>query len=101
MISYGVLVAVVIANLLMTTWLWGKFKRPKFKKDFLKQLWDDKPIIPKHQQPKSLGDERFKVCVNETDERFFADFADFGNVVNRWLAPLTCHGASRNCPRPS
>ena len=57
----------------------------KIKKKFRKQLYDTKPITPKHQPPKTIGGE-FASLVREQHRAFFADFADFANVVNWWLA---------------
>jgi hypothetical protein len=85
MSGYEILGAVVFVNMLMTVSLWGKLKRPKLKKKFLRSLFDNKPIIPKHQQPKSIA-SGWESCVRDNDERFFSDFAEFGNVVNWWLA---------------
>jgi hypothetical protein len=83
--SFDFLTIVVILNALATFVLWSERRPEKIKKKFRKQLYDTKPITPKHQPPKAIGG-KFESCVSEEDRVFFADFADFANVVNWWLA---------------
>ena len=60
-------------------------RAPKLKKKFLKRLLHSEPITPKHQPAKTIGGQ-FGSHVSEEVRAFFADFADFANVVNWWLA---------------
>jgi hypothetical protein len=83
--SFDFLTIVVIVNALATFVLWSERRPEKIKKKFRKQLYDTKPITPKHRPPKAIGG-KFESCVSEEDRVFFADFADFANVVNWWLA---------------
>jgi hypothetical protein len=57
----------------------------KAQKKFLASLFENKPIVPKHQSPKAIGDG-FGSLIDDMDRRFFDDFRDFANVVNAWLA---------------
>jgi hypothetical protein len=75
----------VIAVAIITLWREAARKPPRPNKKFLKQLLHSEPIIPKHNPPKVAGGEWSSVADNE-DRRFFADFADFADVVNWWLA---------------
>jgi hypothetical protein len=75
---------IVLVNLGLTIELWRRAaRRPgKFKKKFLKRLFDSKPITPKHQPPPlKEGYAR-----GERVLQFFSDFGHFANVVNWWLA---------------
>ena len=71
--------------------LWRRAaRRPeKLKKKFLKQLWMDKPITPKHEPPPPLKEDSYGVGKEEL--QFFSDFEDFANVVNSWLADPDVH----------
>lgn len=53
--------------------------RPKQK--VYRALVQGDPISPKHQRPKSAGN-----LADRTDQLFFNDFFDFGDVVNWWLS---------------
>jgi hypothetical protein len=57
-------------------------KKPK--KKFLKHLLHSKPIPPKHQPPSPLKEG--KEGITRDVQQFFADFEDFADVVNCWLA---------------
>ena len=83
--SFDFLTIVVIVNALATFVLWSERRPEKIKKKFRKQLYDTKPITPKHRPPKAIGGQ-FESLVSKEDRVFFADFADFANVVNWWLA---------------
>jgi hypothetical protein len=83
--SFDFLTIVVIVNALATFVLWSERRPEKIKKKFRKQLYDTKPITPKHRPPKAIGG-KFESCVRKEHRVFFADFADFANVVNWWLA---------------
>jgi hypothetical protein len=60
-------------------------KPPRPNKRFLKELLHSEPITPKHNPPKAAGGE-YSGLVDDEDRRFFADFAEFADVVNWWLA---------------
>jgi hypothetical protein len=83
--SFDFLTILVIVNALVMFVLWSERRPEKIKKKFRKQLYDTKPITPKHRPPKVIGGQ-FESLVRENDRAFFADFADFANVVNWWLA---------------
>ena len=87
--SFDTLTTLVIVNLVATIALWVEVTRrpaaPKLKKKFLKRLLHSEPITPKHQPAKTIGGQ-FGSHVSEEVRAFFADFADFANVVNWWLA---------------
>jgi hypothetical protein len=83
--SFDFLTIVVIVNALATFVLWSERRPEKIKKKFRKQLYDTKPITPKHEPPQTIGG-KFGSLVSKEDRVFFADFADFANVVNWWLA---------------
>jgi hypothetical protein len=57
-------------------------KKPK--KKFLKRLLHSKPVAPKHQPPSPLKEG--KEGITRGVQQFFADFEDFADVVNWWLA---------------
>lgn len=57
-------------------------KKPK--KKFLKHLLHSKPVPPKHQPPSPLKEG--KEGITRGVQQFFADFEDFADVVNYWLA---------------
>ena len=56
----------------------------KPKKKFLKRLLHSKPVAPKHQPPSPL--KAGKEGITRAVQQFFADFEDFADVVNSWLA---------------
>jgi hypothetical protein len=72
-------------NALATLVLWSERRPEKIKKKFREQLYDTKPITPKHEPPQTIGG-KFESLVRKGHRVFFADFADFANVVNWWLA---------------
>jgi hypothetical protein len=82
--SFNVLVVIVILNVLATIALWRTAaRRPgKLKMKFFAALIDNKPIVPRHQRPKSVGEGW---GVHDQDRKFFADFEDFADVVNWWF----------------
>jgi len=57
-------------------------KKPK--KKLLKRLLHSKPVPPKHQPPSPLKEG--KEGITRGVQQFFADFEDFADVVNWWLA---------------
>jgi hypothetical protein len=81
--SLNVLVVIVVLNVLATIALWrgAARKEPFLKKKFINALWYSQPIEPKHRQPEIIG-EGWK----DQDRKFFADFADFAEVMNWWFA---------------
>jgi hypothetical protein len=90
--SYGVLTTIVVINALVTLWLWQKLSskpyrpnRPRLNKKAVTALWRSEPIVPRHDPPKVAGGE-FSSLVDDVDRLLFADFKDFADVVNRWLA---------------
>lgn len=85
--SFEVLIALVFLNLAATVMLWREAARkpPKPKKKFISALLHSKPIAPKHELPKIIGED-FPSLVTEEDRLFFDDFTDFSAVVNWWLA---------------
>jgi len=76
-----VLLAVAIINLSRE----AARKPPRPNKRFLKKLFHSEPITPQHNPPKAAGGG---LTYGVTDEyrRFFADFAEFADVVNWWFA---------------
>ncbi len=85
--TFEVLAIILFLNVMATITLWREAARkpPRPKKKFFTELLDSKPIAPKHQPPKCIG-EHFPSLVTEGDQLFFGDFADFAAVVNWWLA---------------
>jgi hypothetical protein len=88
--NYDMLVFIVIANVLVTFSLWRIVARkadrpPGLNKKAAKELWHSEPITPKHEPPKVAGGE-FASLAHDHDRRFFADFKEFADVVNWWLA---------------
>ena len=83
--SSTVLIVVVVLNMIATITLWRTAaRRPdKLKKKFLAALMDNKPIVPRHQRPESIGEGW---GVHDRDRKFFTDFEDFADVVNWWFA---------------
>ena len=60
-------------------------KPPRPNKRFLKKLFHSEPITPQHNPPTAAGG---KLTFRATDEyrRFFAEFAEFADVMNWWFA---------------
>jgi hypothetical protein len=85
--TFGVLVIIVFLNVMATIALWQEAARkpPKPKKKFFATLLHSKPIVPKHQPAKTVG-EKFSSLITKENRLFFDDFADFAAVVNWWLA---------------
>ena len=74
----------------MTFSLWRKLasksnRGPTLNKKAAAALWRSDPIVPKHNPPKVAGGE-FSSVARDVDRRFFADFKDFADVINWWLA---------------
>jgi hypothetical protein len=95
--AYEVLIIVVVINAFVTLSLWRKLasrsgRGPKLNKKAATALWRSDPIIPKHDPPKTIGG-RYSSLADDTDRQFFADFRDFADVINWWLASE--HEASR------
>jgi hypothetical protein len=86
--SFNILTIIVLVNAVVTFGLLLEAKRrpgqPNFKKKFIKRLLQSEPITPKHQPPKTIGGN-FQSMVRKEHQLFFDDFADFVEVVNRWL----------------
>lgn len=84
-VTYYVLVIIVLLNASATITLWrAAARRPgKLKKKFTTALMRSKPIVPKHNPPKVAGDG---FPVDDEDRLFFAEFKEFADVVNWWLA---------------
>ena len=89
--SYEVLTLIVVINAIMTISLWWRSgegavrnkstNRPRLKKKAAKALWDSDPIVPRHNPPNvSFGE--LHGLARDSDERFFADFKDFADIVN-------------------
>lgn len=88
--AYEVLVLIVVVNVLVTVSLWRRMaskanRGPELNKKASAQLWHSDPISPKHEPPKVAGGE-FAALAGKVDREFFADFRDFANVTNWWLA---------------
>jgi hypothetical protein len=84
--SYGVLVTIVVINAFVTFWLWQKLSskpyrpnRPRLNKRAVTALWRSEPIVPRHDPPNVTE-------YSGVDRLFVADFKDFADVVNWWLA---------------
>lgn len=82
-----VLAVIVAVNVLMTLSLWqvAARKPAKLKKKFIHSLLRSKPLVPKHQPAKAIG-EGWQSHVMDNDRQFFHDFDDFADVINWWLA---------------
>lgn len=84
--NYDLLIAIVIANAVMTLSILlrslsrAQTKPPLPIKKIGRALWYSKPIEPKHEPPRPTS------FPHEWDRRFFFDFASFGSIVNSWLA---------------
>lgn len=88
--NYDVLVIVVVLNVLATFSLWRKVATksnvgPTLNKKAAAALWRSDPIVPEHDPPKVAGGD-FSSFAGDDDRLFFADFKDFADVVNWWLA---------------
>lgn len=88
--SYEFLVSIVLINAVATFSLWRKLanngpNRPRLNKKAATALWRSEPIVPKHNPPKMAGGE-FSSLARDVDRMFFADFRDFADVINWWLA---------------
>jgi hypothetical protein len=85
--TFEVLTIIVVLSAMAIAALWKHAARkpPKPKKKFITALLHSEPIAPKHQPPKTIGDQ-FPSLVTEQDRLFFGDFADFADVVNWWLS---------------
>jgi hypothetical protein len=84
------LTILAVTNAVVTFLLWGKIAnmssgRPKLNKKAAKALWRSEPIVPKHDPPKAAGGE-WQSLARDVDRLFFADFKDFADVVNSFLA---------------
>ena len=92
--SFNILFMIVVLNVIATITLWQTAaRRPeKVKKKLFAALMDNKPIVPKHQRPKSIGEGW---GVYDQDRKFFADFEDFADVVNWWFATADIGGPWR------
>jgi hypothetical protein len=85
-----VLVTTVVVNAGATIALWRmmatKASRPAgLNKKAAKALWHSDPILPKHDPPKVPGGD-YPSMVRDADKVFFADFKEFSDVVNWFLA---------------
>jgi hypothetical protein len=86
--AFEILVFIVLLNVGATITLWRVTARKpeKLRKKFITVLMSSKPIVPKHQSPKSMGGQLENTfLVTQEDRLFFTDFVDFGAVVNWWL----------------
>jgi hypothetical protein len=85
--SFQVVTAIVVLNAIATITPWQEAARkpPRPKKEFLQKLMRSEPITPKHNPPRIAGGE-FSSLADDEDRLFFADFAEFADVVNWWLA---------------
>ena len=89
--TFEILTILVLVNIGATIELWRLWRRAarrpeKLKKEFLKRVFDTKPITPKHQPPPPLKEGYAGGAAGEKEElQFFSDFAEFANVVNWWL----------------
>jgi hypothetical protein len=89
-VTYEVLTIIVVANAVATLSLWRTVARksnrgPRLKKKAATALWHSDPIVPKHDPPKTAGGD-FSSLADVIDRQFFADFKEFADVVNWWLA---------------
>src|SRR5262249_41664910 len=74
--------------------LWRRTARPpeELKKEFVKRVFDTKPITPKHQPPPPLKEGYAGGAAGEKEElQFFSDLAEFANVVNWGLGEDARH----------
>src|SRR5947209_11408696 len=85
--TYDVLVIIVVINVVFTLLLWrqvgNKSNRGlKLNKKVSTALWHSDPIVPKHDPPNT----KFSSSADDIEQQFLADFRDFADVVNWWLA---------------
>jgi hypothetical protein len=88
--NYDILAIIVVLNVLATFSLWRKVATkssigPRLNEKAAAALWRSDPIVPKHDPPKVTGGN-FSSFAGDDDRLFFADFKDFADVVNWWLA---------------
>jgi hypothetical protein len=85
--SYDFLAFLVLANIVVTISLWRTMHRKAARpnKKAAKLLWDSEPITPKHEPPKTAGDD-YASLARDVDRRFFSDFKEFADIVNWELA---------------
>jgi hypothetical protein len=86
--AFEILLFIVFLNIGATITLWriAARKPEKLRKQFITAVMSSKPIVPKHQSPKSMGGQLENTfLVSREDRMFFTDFVDFGVVVNWWL----------------
>jgi hypothetical protein len=88
--TYDVLIIIVAINAVVTISLWRKVATksnvgPTLNKKAATALWRSEPIAPKHNPPRAAGGE-FSSLASDVDRQFFADFKEFADVVNWWLA---------------
>jgi len=72
--NYDLLTALVVITALATFALWRHTNRPKFKhlkKKFRKELWESKPIAPKHNKARFEPQHS-----SEWEAKFFYEFDD-------------------------
>lgn len=75
------LVALVILNVLFTSYLWQQTRRGP-RRNFRRALESGEPITPKHARPFDLKEGW---VITGEDLQFFEDFNLFGDVLNRIL----------------
>jgi hypothetical protein len=97
-VTYDVLIIIVVINAVATILLWRKVaskssRGPKLNKKGATALWRSDPIVPRHDPPKIAGGE-FSSLARESDRHFFADFKDFADVINWWLAEESIQAGS-------
>ena len=88
--SYEVLITIVVINAFVTLALWRQVSRKAnrpfgLNKKAAKALWRSDPIVPRHNPPKVAGGN-WSGQARDVDRLFFADFTQFADVVNWWLA---------------
>jgi hypothetical protein len=91
MMTFEILTIIVLVNIALTIGLLRTAaRRPeKLKKKFRKQLWESKPITPKHERPPTP--EKSRIFFGDVELQFFNDFEDFADVVNFWLTDPHIH----------
>jgi hypothetical protein len=82
------IILVVMAIAIITLSRQAARKPPRPNKRFLKKLFDSEPISPQHESPNEppmvAGDGLHARC-RAVERRFFADFAEFADIVNWWF----------------
>jgi hypothetical protein len=70
-----VLVVIVVISALATfsIWRWAAHKPSLPKRKFYRELTFGKPIVPKHERPKNIGDE-WPNLADDEDRKFLATF---------------------------